>query len=174
MSRVQGGSVSQATIHYVNKHLMRPFVWFPGTGYLLFRVCHLESPCWEGVGQDNVCTVFLCCLEYLISKTTSYSHTLVCHRVHHILLTQSCSQTSLNYLHRCPPSLCLQCVVSEYGEDEVRLTKLHFQSFKSDYHINVIENMSLVTSCCITLDKKQKCVTSVTSIMSDSLKPPGL
>ena len=137
---------------------MRTFVRFPGTGYLLFRVCHLESPCWEGVGQDNVCTVFLCFLEYLISKTTSYSHTLVCHRVHHILLTQSCSQASLNYLHRCPPSLCLQCVVSEYGEDEVRLTKLHFQSCKSYYHINVIENMSLVTSCCITLDKKQKCV----------------
>ena len=81
------------------------FVWFPGTGYLLFRVCHLESPCWEGVGQDNVCTVFLCGLECLIAKTTT--HTLVCHGAHHILLTQSCSQASLNYLHRCPPSLCL-------------------------------------------------------------------
>ena len=31
-------------------------------------------------------------------------------------------------------------MVSEYREDEVGLTKLHFQSFKSYYHINVIEN----------------------------------
>jgi hypothetical protein len=29
---------------------------------------------------------------------------------------------------------------SEYREDEVGLTKLHFQSFKSYYHINVMEN----------------------------------
>ena len=90
--------------------------------------------------------------SYVAMNTSSprqpVTHTHVCHGVHHILLTQSRSQASLNYLPRCPPSLYLPCPVSEY-RDEVKLTKLHFQSFKC-YHINVTENMSL--------DKKQKCV----------------
>ena len=99
--------------------------------------------------------------SYVAMNTSSprqpVTHTHVCHGVHHILLTQSRSQASLNYLPRCPPSLYLPCPVSEY-RDEVKLTKLHFQSFKSYYHINVVENMSLATSCCITPYKKQKCV----------------
>ena len=84
--------------------------------------------------------VFLCVLEYLVSQTASHSHTRVCHRVQHILLTQSHSQASLNDFCRCPLSLYLQCAVSEYREDEVRLKKLHFKGFNSYCHINVIEN----------------------------------
>ena len=79
--------------------------------------------------------------SYVAMNTSSprqpVTHTHVCHGVHHILLTQSRSQASLNYLHRCPPSLYIQCVVSEYREDEVGLTKLQVQIFKSYYHINV-------------------------------------
>ena len=108
-------------------------------------------------------------LKNLVSKTTSHSHTLVCRGAHHTLLTQPHSQAPRNCLRRRPPSLCLQYVVSAHRDDEVRLTKLHFRSFKSYYHINVIGNMSLVTSCSIT-DKKQK---SFASVESDSLRPHG-
>lgn len=90
------------------------FVWFPGTDYIFFSLSFRNSP----VGKASVKImseqfVFLCVLEYVVSKTASHSHTRVCHRVHHILLTQSHSQASLNDFCRCPLSLYLQCAVSE-------------------------------------------------------------
>ena len=124
-------------------------VQFPGTDYLIFRVCHLGiallgRPQFDwGLNwglKTNVLTVFLCGLEYLISKTTSHSHTLVC-----MEFITSCRHSHIIKLPwitctKILPACTYNVWFSEYREDEVELTKLHFQSFKSYYHINVIEN----------------------------------
>ena len=58
------------------------FVWFPETDYLFFRVCHLGIAL-LGRPRSRQCLNCLCLCgpEYLVSKTTSHSHTRVCHGV---------------------------------------------------------------------------------------------
>ena len=57
-------------------------VQFPGTDYLIFRVCHLGIAL-LGRPRSRQCLNCLCLCgpEYLVSKTTSHSHTRVCHGV---------------------------------------------------------------------------------------------
>ena len=73
-----------------------------------------------------------------LQDNRSFTHTCL-HGVHHILPTQSHYQASLNCT-KVLPACTYNVWFSEYREDEVGLTKLHFQSFKSYYHINVMEN----------------------------------